>query len=176
MPDVFILQQPNFNNYNMNPRIVQLPAKKLVGVNRPMSYSNNSTAELWRGFMPRRAEISNTISNDLFAVQIYPADFFTSVNPSAPFVKWATKEVSDFSMIPEGMETLVIPEGLYAVFLCKGDMSNAADFFQRLFGVWLPESDYVLDDRPHFELLGPKYQHNSPESEEEIWIPVKLNV
>lgn len=27
-----------------------------------------------------------------------------------------------------------------------------------------------VDDRPHFEVLGGKYQNNSPNSEEEIWI------
>jgi len=30
-----------------------------------------------------------------------------------------------------------------------------------------------LDNRPHFEVLGEKYKNGDPESEEEIWIPVK---
>jgi AraC family transcriptional regulator len=30
-----------------------------------------------------------------------------------------------------------------------------------------------LDNRPHFEILGEKYKQGSPDSEEEIWIPVK---
>jgi len=38
----------------------------------------------------------------------------------------------------------------------------------------LPNSDYELDNRPHFEILGKKYKNNSADSEEEIWIPVKL--
>jgi AraC family transcriptional regulator len=38
---------------------------------------------------------------------------------------------------------------------------------------WLPSSDYVLDNRPHFEILGEKYKINDPESEEKIWIPVR---
>jgi len=38
---------------------------------------------------------------------------------------------------------------------------------------WLPNSKYILDHRPHFELLGAKYKNNSPDSEEEVWIPIK---
>jgi AraC family transcriptional regulator len=34
--------------------------------------------------------------------------------------------------------------------------------------------EYELDDRPHFEILGDKYKNNDPNSEEEIWIPIKL--
>jgi AraC family transcriptional regulator len=38
---------------------------------------------------------------------------------------------------------------------------------------WLPNSAYALDDRPHFEALGEQYKNNDPNSEEEIWIPIK---
>lgn len=158
----------------MNPRIEQLGSKKLIGHKLSMSFAENLTPQLWRGFMPRRDEIKHAVSNDFFAVQIYPADFHTSFNPNTSFIKWATKEVTDFSAIPSGMETLELPAGLYALFHYKGDMSNAAEFFKHIFSVWLPNSEYSLDDRPHFEILGAKYQHGSPESEEEIWIPVKL--
>jgi AraC family transcriptional regulator len=37
----------------------------------------------------------------------------------------------------------------------------------------LPNSNYHLDDRPHFEILGEKYKNADPGSEEEIWIPIK---
>jgi AraC family transcriptional regulator len=36
------------------------------------------------------------------------------------------------------------------------------------------DSAYDLDNRPHFEILGEKYKNESPDSEEELWIPVKL--
>jgi AraC family transcriptional regulator len=35
----------------------------------------------------------------------------------------------------------------------------------------LPGSEYFLDNRPHFEVLGDKYKNNDPTSEEEIWKP-----
>jgi AraC family transcriptional regulator len=38
----------------------------------------------------------------------------------------------------------------------------------------LPGSDYSLDSRAHFEILGKKYKHDDPNSEEEVWIPIKI--
>jgi AraC family transcriptional regulator len=64
-------------------------------------------------------------------------------------------------------------EGLYAVFLYKGAASAAAPFYQYIFQTWFPNSEYLLDNRPHFEILGEKYKNNDPASEEEIWIPIK---
>lgn len=72
------------------------------------------------------------------------------------------------------MDSLVIPAGSYAVFDYKGDGSDAAAFFEAIFSDWIPNSDYVVDDRPHFEILGEKYKKGDLNSEEEIWIPVRL--
>ena len=91
---------------------------------------------------------------------------------SQEFEKWAAVEVPDFDTIPAGMETFVLPAGLYAVFDYKGS-STDTQIFQHIFGVWLPGSNFVLDARPHFEILGEKYKNADPNSEEEIWIPVK---
>ena len=71
------------------------------------------------------------------------------------------------------METYILPGGLYAVFLHKGAATTGPKTFQYIFGTWLPESDYSLDIRPHFEILGEKYKNDDPDSEEEIWIPIK---
>jgi AraC family transcriptional regulator len=42
-----------------------------------------------------------------------------------------------------------------------------------IFNTWLPQSNYQLAPRPHFEILGEKYKNNHPDSEEEIWIPIQ---
>jgi len=159
----------------MVPRIEQLPEKKLVGKQIITSIANNQTFSLWSSFMPRRKEIVNTVSTDLFSMQVYPYDFdFTFSNLSVTFQKWATVEVTDFENIPEEMETYVLPAGLYAVFEYKG-LNTDTKIFEYIFGTWLPSSQYNIDNRPHFEILGAKYKNNDPNSEEEIWIPIKLN-
>ncbi|MCC6372525.1 MAG: GyrI-like domain-containing protein [Bacteroidia bacterium] len=159
---------------NLVPEIKILQEKKLAGLCLPMSLVNNRTVELWRSFMPRRKEFLNTVSSDFYSLQIYDSSYsFSNFNPHANFHKWASVEVSDFDTLPEGMQALTVPEGLYAVFHYKGDTSNAAAIFQYIFGTWLPQSEFELSNRPHFEVLGEKYKNNHPDSEEDIWIPIQ---
>ncbi len=146
--------------------------KKLVGKRSIMTFANNKTVELWRGFMPKRKEIKNALGSDLYSMQIYPPLFFTAVKLDVPFEKWAMMEVSDFDAIPDEMETYTLPGGLYAVFFYKGLNTDTA-IFEYIHKTWLPNSDYLLDNRPHFEILGEKYKNADPNSEEEIWIPIQ---
>lgn len=137
-----------------------------------MSVYANTTSELWQSFMKRRNEIHNRIGTDLFSVQVYNSAYFHNYNPATEFEKWAAVEVNDFETLPAEMEKFIVPRGLYAVFPYKG-LSSDTGIFQYIFGIWLPGSAYLLDDRPHFEILGSNYKNNDPDSEEEIWIPVK---
>ncbi len=142
-----------------------------------MSFADDKTFELWRGFMPRRGEIPNAVGTDLYSVQVYDGMDFDTFNPAMKFEKWAAIEVTDFSAIPDGMERITLPGGLYACFLHKGAASTEGPkTFRHIFGTWLPKSGYVLDNRPYFEVLGKKYKNEDPESEEDIWIPVKPKV
>lgn len=155
----------------IEPIIKTIADKKLIGKKLRMSLQNNLTPKLWGEFMPQRKEIQNGLNANLFSMRIY--DNITDIgNPSAEFNKCAAVEVSEVDSVPEGMEILVVPAGSYAVFNYKG-LSTDGSIFRYIYGTWLPNSDYVLDDRPHFEILGEKYRNNDPNSEEEIWIPVK---
>ena len=156
----------------MTPRIETTNEKKLVGKRLTMSFANYKTGELWRSFSPRRKEISNNLTNDLISLAVYQPTHFADFKPTNEFERWATVEVSDFDNVPNEMETFVLPSGLYAVFDYKG-LSTDNSIFQYILGTWLPSSDYVLDNRPHFEVLGDKYKNNDPTSEEEIWIPIR---
>ncbi|MBP6740005.1 MAG: GyrI-like domain-containing protein [Leptospiraceae bacterium] len=156
----------------MTPRIEILTPKKLIGKRLTMSLANNRTGELWQDFMRKRREISNNVTNDLISMQVYKPTHFADFKPTQEFEKWATVEVSNFESLPTGMETFSLAGGLYAVFDYKGS-NNDPSIFQYIFGTWLPNSEYFLDGRPHFEVLGDKYKNNDPTSEEEIWIPIK---
>lgn len=159
----------------MQPRIIAIKPKKLVGRTLRMSLSSDRTAELWQFLMPRRRDIRNKLNTDLFSVQIFDPEMeFSDFTPETEFEKWAAVEVWDYQEIPEGMETLDIPRGLYAVFDYKGAANNFAPMFHYIFGMWMPASDFEVDKRPHFDVLGEKYNGNDPDSEEEIWVPVKL--
>lgn len=156
----------------MKPKIVVIPEKKLIGKSLKMSLANNKTGELWKSFMPRKKDVKNTIGTELYSLQVYDSLYFNNFNPHNEFEKWATMEVSDFSYIPDEMNTFILKEGLYAIFSYKGS-SNDNKIFQDIFTSWLPNSKYIIDSRPHFEILGEKYKNGEPNSEEEICIPIK---
>ena len=159
----------------MEPRIEISTGKILVGIRTRMTLAGNTTARLWQSFMPRRNEIKNKTGSDLFSVEIYDETTdINSFNAGTGFEKWAAVEVSSPDEIPAGLETFVLPGGLYAVFTYRGAANDFADTFRYIFGTWLPASIYMLDARPHFEIMGEKYKGNEPDSEEDIWIPISL--
>jgi len=154
----------------MEPRIVALNEKKLVGKQMEMCFAKNKTAELWQSFIPQAKSISNRVSTEFISLQEYPESF--DFSPETKFVKWATVEVDSFDQVPNDIETFHLKEGLYAVFNYKGLSSNSS-IYHYIFGTWLIQSDFDIDNRPHFEVLGDKYKNNDPDSEEEIWVPIK---
>ncbi len=159
------------------PKIVLLPKKILLGKCLKMSYSQNKTVPLWQSFMPLKKHIKNTVGNDLYSIQVYEEVFdFNSFQPEKEFTKWAAIEISESKKNDLDLQNFELEGGLYAVFLHKGSSSDFQKTFESIFKDWLPNSDYVLDARPHFELLGVNYKNNHPDSEEEIWIPVKLKI
>jgi AraC family transcriptional regulator len=160
----------------MQYRIQTISPKKLIGKRLQMSLANNKTRTLWQSFMPHRKEVNNHLNSDLFSMQVYEnaLNYFENFNPHTVFEKWAAVEVTDFDNIPAGMESYTLNGGLYVVFSHKGDNSTANKVFEYIFATWLPESNYDLDNREHFEILGEKYKNDDPDSEEEIWIPIKF--
>jgi AraC family transcriptional regulator len=156
----------------MEPRIESIAEKRFAGRRLSMSFTENRTRELWQSFMPRRREVANGVGTELYSIEVYPAGFFAVFDPNAEFEKWAAVEVSSFEGLPEGLETLTAPPGLYAVFLHHGPASEAIITYTYIFQTWLPGSEFRLDERPHFAVMGERYKNEDPDSEEEIWIPV----
>lgn len=158
----------------IKPIIRKIEQKNLIGYRLKMSILKNQTGQLWGQFGPKIKEIKNRMTEDKISMQIYEPSYFQKFNPATEFEKWATVEVENFDNVPTGMETFILNKGLYAVFYYQGSSVDNS-IFQHIFGHWLPNSPYELDDRPHFEVLGAKYKNNDLNSEEEIWIPVVLN-
>ena len=115
------------------------------------------------------------MDSKLYSIQIYPPGIrFEDFTPHTEFEKWAAVEVSSVDSIPTEMDSIEI-SGLYAIFLHRG---TTADYFQKtvpfIYAHWLPHSGYQLDSRPQFEVMDHRYLgHENPESEEEVWVPVK---
>ena len=54
---------------NIQPRIVDLSEKKLVGTKRIMTLANDQTFELWKTFMPLQKGIDNKTSSDFIVIE-----------------------------------------------------------------------------------------------------------
>lgn len=156
---------------NITPMIQEVEAKRLVGKSRMMSLVDFRVEELWNSFLPIR--VKNMVSADLISMTIYQPSYFINFDPAAEFEKWAAAEVSEFEDVSADLRTLVLPKGLYAIFHYQG-LNSDNSIFRYIFDEWLPNSNYVLDARPNFEVLGEKYKNNNPESEEDIYIPIKV--
>lgn len=158
---------------NQEPKIITLTGKKLVGHSIEMSLQNNKNMELFSGFMPKKNQIKNVVSNNVFEVMIYNSSYFKGFSPTNTFTKWATLEVSTYTDIPDTMDTLELSGGLYVVFKYKGLPQGFGKLMGYIMANWLPQSNYQLDNRPHFNVLGENYKRDNPESEEDVYIPIK---
>ncbi len=158
-----------------DPEIIEMEPKKLVGISLHTSLADDKTALLWKRFMKYKKNITNAKSDDLFSVQVYDEGFMSGqFNSQSVYEKWAALEVEDYSDLQENMKGLKLPGGLYAVFTHEGTSKEFAETAKFIFDEWIPASEYSLDNRPHFEVLGEEYKGpENPDSKEKIWIPIK---
>lgn len=155
-------------------RTERIAPKKMIGFSTMTTLANDQTFSIWQQLMPRLKEIKNAVSADLFSLQIYDSESLQTFTPTTAFKKYALVEVKNYDEVPLNFEKLDLPSGNYAVFLHKGVASEFHKTSQYIFGEWLPNSEFELDDRPHFALMGDNYHgHENPTSEEEVWIPIK---
>jgi len=164
---------PSNQKTNVDPRIEIIDEKKLIGMRASMSMVQNRTSLLWRTFMPRRKEVLHRTTEDYISMQVYTNPKTDLFSATAEFVKWAVAEVSSFDAIPDGMEPYTLKGGRYAVFIHEGPAYEAPRTMGYIFDVWLPASEYELDDREHFEILPESYNPIDKHAREEIWIPVR---
>lgn len=164
----------NYITKMKEPEIVTITPKKLIGMQTETSLSKSKTVGLWVEFMPRRKEVKNRVGDNFFSIQVYPSNFkMADFTPETIFNTWAAVEVTDFENAPKGLECHELTGGLYAVFKHKGATSEFHKTASYIFNTWIPGSDYEVDNREHFEILGEKYLGpHHPDSEEDVWIPI----
>lgn len=158
----------------MEARILFTHKRLIVGKSLEMTLKKDGTEFLWKSFLPFLTVLGNRTGSGLISMQIYPGGLDTeNFNENTRIHKWAGAEVDAFLDVPEELDTHVIEEGLYAVFLHRGPASAFPRTAAFIYGHWLPRSGYRLDNREHFELLPPGYRPDDPNATEEVWIPIK---
>ncbi|CCG46653.1 AraC effector binding domain protein [Halobacillus halophilus DSM 2266] len=160
----------------INPKIITVEEKKLIGKSKRMSLDEDYSQELWKSFMPPRHSIPNRVDDLYYNIKIFDQPFDPDhFDTSTTFVKWAAVEVAqhEFEEVAD-METYLFSGGLYAMFLHRGPASGFNQTLQYIFEEWLPSSSYDLDDREHFERLTEDYHPADSEAVEEVWIPIRF--
>lgn len=146
----------------------------MLGLRTRMSIAQDTTRELWGRFMQVSKAIGHKSGTEWYSVEIYPDSYFDTYDPGKTFEKWAAVAVEkSASPRPSDLEELYIDEGLYAVFSYEGPASQVHRLYQYIFADWIPGSGFALDPRPHFALMGAGYKGEDPDSQEELWIPVR---
>lgn len=154
-------------------RFEELPPLTFTGFHRRTNLLQEPMTVSWRELRLRKPEITGCTDDCFYSVQVYDSpDYFRRFQPERMFDQWAAVRVTEGVAVPEGMQQLHSPGGLYAVFQHRGTPAQFAQTAQFIFGSWLPQSGYTLDQRPHFEQMAPGYRHDDPGAEEEVWVPV----
>ena len=156
------------------PKIIDFQETRLIGSRVRMSFVNDRTSELWRGFRTVMPTISGRTGSDSYSVKVYDASYsFGAFDPAAEFDKWAAVAVREDADLPDGQESLMIPAGKYAEFIHVGPASAAPRTFGYIFGEWLPASEFELDLRPHFEILPEGYDPFAVDASERVLLPIR---
>lgn len=159
----------------MEYKIVKTNKILIVGLSATANFLNTNqiTGQLARQFMSRVGEVKHRKDNFKLSLHKYSNFNISEFNPNQTFKKWIGVEVDNLQSVPEQMETLTIDAGKYLVINFEGTITAFVNFWQDIHFNWLPNSEFEIDNRPHFERLGPDYNPNQAINKEEIWIPIK---
>ena len=156
-------------------KIEVFPETTLAGMSINTCLAENKTKGLWQSFRSTLARMEGEAFTTFYSVHVYEPGFsMLSFTPQTRFEKWAAVKINGNFKLPSGMDQLVVPGGKYAVFIHKGPVHTFPKTAGAIFGGWLPNSGFDLDDRPHFEILDESYLGpTNPDSVEEVWVPIK---
>ena len=119
--------------------------------------------------MSKVERLNFPIHVNLYSIEVYNSvTFFKNFDPNKTFEKWAVVEADNFVNLPDDLQIVVLPAGLYVIFIHKGPAADGYKTYEFIYKTWLQQSNYFLDNRPHFALMDEKYKNNALDSEEEI--------
>ncbi len=153
------------------PRIERVSPIHIVGEKVSNSIQHDITFDLWKNFIPKINQIPNRVGDHFVSMQHYDKDFFQQFSTERSFEKWAAVQVSELPNTDSTFLHYTIPEGFYAVFTRDGSLESRQVFYH-MYTIWLNNSCYEIDNRPHFEILDKDYKVNENEKEE-VFIPIR---
>ena len=153
------------------------PAFKVVGVERYTKDGIPNIREAWAEFDRRNQEIKDAKLPGVYGIEDYSRDFdMNAGGANGGFPKYyyiAAYEVPNFDHIPQGMTGKEIAAANYAVFTYRGHVDGIHNFFEYIYGEWVPQSGYSMD--PKLSLDFEHYRESNMDMNDlhlEIWVPV----
>lgn len=154
----------------MEPKIVDRDRIVLVGLPYFGDASEGKFGQAWHRFMQHDMNLTNRVNEHAaYGVEYYGPEFHEEH-------KWhyfPSVEVSDLNDFPTIFFAKILPAAQYAVFTSTGGLSKLSETFQYAYMTWLPASEYEVAHPFDFEYYGERYRGDVPESEVDIYIPIK---
>lgn len=151
----------------MNPEIVEIPEKIIIGRHLTLSIDNHAVFPLWKQFRTEQSA-HNLMGVDLYAIQTY-----AEWPPKSTITHWAGIEKIDGIQYPEDWKECSIG-GKYACSIFQGTKSEFPLFVRELIVEWIPTSEYQLDmSRAHVQIMDQHYSVQDPHAQEYIMVPVE---
>lgn len=155
----------------MEPKLVEMPAMTVVGVEYVGKNEHGEIPRLWDVFGKRQQEIGHRAHSHV------ALGVCGEMRPDGAFSYVAGVEVTDAGEIPPDMVVKHVPAARYAVFTHHGPLFGVPHDLSATYGYiyneWLPNSGYERAGTPDFELYDERFIWNDAKSEMDIYIPLK---
>lgn len=143
----------------MNVRIEEFPDRRIAFFRHVGSYLD--TAGNWSRLLGWVGSKNLFASRPLF-IGISQDDPATTEEEACRHDACVTLPAGFEELPAEGLAFGTIPAGTYAVYEFHDTIDKLAIAFKALFGEWMPQSGYEMDDRPVLEI-----NHNDPAEDPE---------
>ncbi|MBN1453182.1 MAG: MerR family transcriptional regulator [Anaerolineales bacterium] len=169
-PSIPVSLSSNQKEETMQPKIVNRPAFKAVGLSYVGKNENGEIGQMWGRFNQIADQIKRINDQEAFGLC-----FSTVQGPSQPgeFEYVASFEVADDKGIPEGMVCREVPAHKYAVFTHHGKLNTLGETYSYIYNTGLAQAGLeVHPDKFDMEVYDKDFLFGSDDSKFYIYVAV----
>ena len=152
----------------MEPKIIEKPGFTVVGIRYFGKNEKGEIPALWGDLMKRSGEIKNKSR----VMESY--GLMGMMDKEGNFEYIACLPVDKVAELPEGMVSRKIDDTKYLVFTHVGDAEKMKKTYDFVYNKYCPDcGKEVRYDTYHFELYDERFKNFAPDSEFDIYVPIK---
>lgn len=152
----------------MEPKFTERKGFKVAGLKYVGKNPQPDIGLLWDKFVPRIDEAQNRINKD----ETYGVCYDMDADGNIYYI--AGVAVSDFDNLPEGFDTVEIPDNKYAVFTHKGLIRDFPQTVAYVYGKWVKDpANKKKFEAPDFEVYDERFKDgDADDSECDLYVAV----